>query len=221
MGTMAGAFVKWNGFGPLVDVLDEHHIDMVTVEPTKGWLYVQTAASFTSLRVPSFARLLSEQLKTQVIGFFLQSTASAEEIVCFDGGRRVRSLRFNADEGGWLEREGTSQPWEAAYFFADEAGVDEEATWPLDLPDEIEDDDRARYSRARAAGNPEPILDLLWLGSGSGLHRLGRHLGVDLDRPDARHDPPENRRHHRKVALVGLAIALFWAFMFYLGARPR
>jgi len=221
MGTWAGAFVNWKGRGDLVEILDGHHIDMVTVEPKKGWLYVRTAASFDSLRVPRFAQALSEELGTQVIGFFLQSTASVEEVVCFDRGERVRSLRYNHDEGGWLERDGKTQDWEHVYFFGRDESVEEEDEWPLNLPDELADEELERYRRARAEGDPEPVLDLFVMGNAWGLERLARHLGVDPNVPGARHEPVENRRYFRKVLLAGLVVALFWAFMFYLGARGR
>ncbi len=171
------------------------------------WVLVECDVGLGSLRTPGFAAALSRDLGGTVIAFFLQTTASVEEIEHFQAGELVRKLEYSHDQGGWTKIEGTPQAWEAEYFFAEGEGTAPGQEWPLNLGDEIEDDELARYDRARAVRDATGVMDLLSGGSVWGLERLCRHFGVDPRVPGARYAPPRRR----KPRLIAIAILLLLA----------
>ncbi len=216
MGTWIGAFVEVGDRDPLAEALAGHGITLER-PPGGDWLYLQAEPSLASLVPPDIARALSRQLGGRVIAFLLQSTASVEELVCFEAGEEVRRLSYSADEGGWLAQDGAPQGWERVYFFEDDHGTGADEEWPLELNDEIEEEDIARYEAARAEGDGAAVLDLLHVGSGWGLYRLAAHLGLDPAAPHAIYRPPANRRLRWKVYALGAAALAFFALMFLLG----
>ncbi|MEM1034668.1 MAG: hypothetical protein AAGN82_30290 [Myxococcota bacterium] len=237
MHAWAGAFVKWNGGEKLVETLDAHFIDVVARELAPGWLYVRVAASEErGGRVPEFAESLSRSLESEVVAFHVDPEAGIQDLVAFEAGRHVRTLRHRRDEGGWQPGEGTPRPWEEHLFFAgrpelpaadDAAPSDGDGTssaspsaaGPENLRPELSAAERERYRGARRTGDASAVFDLLTAGYTSDLERLGRHLGIDPKRPHGRHESPQFRRYLMKVALAAVVICMFWGFMFSLGLR--
>jgi hypothetical protein len=214
MGTWIGAFVEQKGRSDLREVLATCNITLEG-SPEGDWIHVMAEVSLASLKTPPFGEALSRELGGRVIGFLLQTTASVEEIVCWENGEQVRRLSYFGDEGGWLHHEGEPQDWEPTYFFEAERGTAQGQPWPMNLDEELSDEDIARYEEAKAAGDAEPILDLIQVGSGWGLYRLAEHLGVRADAPDAIYRPPENQTFRWKVyaVLAGIALVLLAAFL--------
>src|SRR5262249_5191529 len=129
-----------------------------------------------------------------------------------------RKLEYSGDGGGWITQDGSSQAWEPAYFFGDDEGTGDEEKWPHNLGDELDDEDIARYERAKQQRDASSIMDLLRGGSVWPLHRLCAHLGVDPNTPGARVTaPPTNWRPR----LIVLAIIAFLVGMFLLGALSK
>lgn len=217
MGTWAGAFIENPRRADLGEVLASHHVALEGSADAE-WIYVLAETSFASLEAPAFAERLSRELGGKVIAFFLQSTASVEEIFVYDAGERVRHLSYSMDEGGWLAHEGDVQDWEAAYFFEEGHGARDGERWPLNLDDEIGDDERAAYEAARETGDATPVLELLHVGSGWGLYRLAEHFGVRDGEPHAIYQPPGNRTFRWKTYAVVALVVLFFVGMFLLGA---
>ena len=190
MTTWTGAIVETKDRADLTAVLARHRITL------KGgpapWTLVHGNVNLASLRPPAFAETLSRQLHATVVGFFLQSTASVEEIEHWEDGKLLRKLAYTGDGGGWVAREGTPQGWEGAYFFPAKTYAVDGSVWPPNLRDELTDDDLARYGHARASRDPSTIMDLLFGGSPDAIGRLIRYFGVDPSRPGAIYVPPTN-----------------------------
>jgi hypothetical protein len=202
MSTWAGAIVENRGRADFVDVCALHGI---TVEgPVTPWVLVECDVGFSSLHPPAFAESLSRALDGAVIAFFMQTAASVEQLEHWDRGRAVRRLTYSGDEGGWIVREGEPRAWEPVFFFGDGEGVGEGEEWPLNLGDELSDEDLARYQRARAARDAGPVLDLLSGGSVWPLFRVCTHLGVDPKHPGGRYRV--QRRSRPWLLLLGVAV---------------
>lgn len=217
MTTWAGALVETRGQADLASIAARHRIALVDFAATAPWLLVHADVNRASLNPPRFAEELSRELQTTVIGFFLQSTASVEQIEHWEDGRLLRKLEYSGDGGGWITQQGSPQLWESAYFFAEDEGTDEGENWPHNLGDELTDEDLARYERARDQKDATPIMDLLSGGSSWSIHRLCKHFSVDPNKPGARFTPPTNWKP--RLILAGI-VALFIA-MFLLGALTR
>jgi hypothetical protein len=209
--TWIGALVETRGRRDLAEVAAKHGIVVTRAEGP--WLLVEGEVALGSLGLPAFAQELSRDLGASVIAFAIQTTASVEELEQWTDGQRVRRLAYSGDAGGWEPPQGTPQPWEPAFFFAEEESTAVGATWPGNLTDELSGDDIARYERARDGRDAAPVLDLLSGGSVWPLRRLCAHLGVDPDAPGGRYSPPKNRRG----LLVVVAIAVFLVGMVLLG----
>jgi hypothetical protein len=214
MTTWAGALVETRGREDLAGIFAKHRITLADYDPTLPWLLIDVDVNFAHLNPPKFAEELSNELHARIIGFFLQSTASVEQIEHWEDGRLLRKLEYSADEGGWLTQFGSQQPWEPAYFFADDEGVEEGENWPLNLGDEVTDEELARYKRAREQKDAAPIMDLLSGGSAWSIHRLCAHFGVDPAKPGARFTPPTNW----KPRLIRAGVILLFVGMSLLGA---
>jgi hypothetical protein len=217
MTTWAGALVETRGRGELAALAARHRIALVDFDAMAPWLLVQVDVNFANLNVPGFAEELSRELHTNVVGFFLQSTASIEQIEHWQDGRLLRKLEYSGDEGGWIRQQGSPQTWESAYFFEEGEGTNEGETWPNNLRDELTDEELDRYERARDRKDATPIMDLLSGGSPWSIHRLCTHFGVDPDKPGARFTPPTNW----KPRLIAAGIVVFLIGAFLLGALTR
>ncbi|MFK7989792.1 MAG: hypothetical protein AB8I08_27485 [Sandaracinaceae bacterium] len=216
MGSWVGAFVETRGAADLREVLAVQDVE-IHGEASGEWLYVTAEISLASLEPPAFAEAVSRALGGRVVAFFLQSTASVEEIVCFKAGEQVRRLLYEEDT--WVASDGTPQDWEPDYFFAEDEGTGPDEAWPMALYDEVSPADQARYEEARRTGDAASVLDLLHVGSGHGLRRLCTRWGVKPDAPHATYRPPANARLRWKVHAVWVGVALFFAFMAWLGLR--
>lgn len=214
MVTWAGAIVESRRAGDLAAAGSKHGIEMVDTGTGPGWLLVDVGVNAAHLRPPKFAERLSRDIQGTVIGFFLQSTASCEDIEHWHDGTLLRRLVYSADEGGWITQFGSVQPWEAAYFFPTGEGTEDGEEWPSNLGDEIADDEIARYRQAKAAQDASGVMELLSAGSPSSIRRLCAHFGIDIERPAARFTPPANL----KPWLVLAAIVLLLAGAMLLGA---
>lgn len=216
MATWAGALVETRGRGrdELAAIFAQHRITLADYDTTLPWLLVDVHINFAHLNPPKFAEKLSSELHTNVLGFFLQSTASVEQLEHWQNGQLLRKLEYSADEGGWITQFGSQQAWEPAYFFADDEGIEEGENWPLNLGDELSDEALARYKRAREQKDAAPIMDLLSGGSAWSIHRLCEHLGVNPSQPGARFTPPTNW----KPRLILAGIILLFVGMFLMGA---
>jgi hypothetical protein len=212
MSTWAGAIVETHDRADFAAVAAKYRI-AISGDVTP-WILVEGETNFASLCPPAFAEALSRELQCTVIAFFLQSTASVEEVEHWDNGKLLRKLQYSHDGGGWLTHSGTPQAWEPKYFFADDEGTREGATWPSNLGDEVTDEEIARYERARAANDATAILDLLSGGSARGIHRLCKHFGVRPDAAGARYTPATSW----KPRIILAAIVLFFVGMVLLGA---
>jgi hypothetical protein len=212
MATWVGAIVETLGRADFSKIVADHRIAIHG--PLTPWVLIETEVKLSSLGLPAFAETLSRELRSSVIGFALQTTASVEQIEHWNDGQLVRKLDYVGDEGGWITQAGKPQEWEREYFFASDESTAEGAKWPLNLGDELTEEERARYHRAKAAGDASSIMDLLTAGSGWGLRRLCGHFGVDPERPAARYTPPPNW----KLRIVAIAVAAFLGGMWLLGA---
>lgn len=150
---------------------------------------------------------LSAALRTTVIAFFAQTTASVEHLQHWENGALKRDLQYELESGGWITQEGPLQAWESTYFFSEHEGTEDGKRWPRGLPDDISDADLDRYNRAKESGNPSEIMDLLGEGD---IARLCQSYGIDLQRPHAHHHPPPNLKPWLILGLVvgGLVLAL-------------
>lgn len=212
MVTWAGAFVEVSR-RELEALAPQHRLALVqgTAAPERRWQYVEAGVNGAHLTVPRFSQELSRALHCTVVGFFLQSTSSIEDIEHFDNGVLVRKLTYSGDEGGWMDSFGERQAWESAYFFAPDEGVGDAREWPSNLDDGISDADFERYREARRQKDASGILDLLSAGSRRSIQRLAGHFGVDLTQPDAHFTPPTNWKP--RLILAGITLVILGALV--------
>src|SRR6187549_1718126 len=107
MVTWAGALVETRGRDDLPALVAKHRIELADYDASAPWLLVWSGVNFAHLTPPRFIEALSRELHAQVIGFFLQSTASVEEIQHFGDGKLVRKLEYSHDQGGWITQFGS------------------------------------------------------------------------------------------------------------------
>jgi hypothetical protein len=212
MSTWAGAIVETRGRADFAVIAAKYRIAVTSA--VSPWILVEGEITFANLCPPIFAEALSRELESTVIAFFVQTTASVEEIEQWENGKLVRKLQYSHDGGGWITHAGAPQAWEPKYFFADEEGTADDAEWPSNLGDEVSDEQVARYDRARAANDAMSILDLLSGGSARGMYRVCEQFGVNPEAAGARYTPPT----HWKPRIILAAIVLFLVGMFLLGA---
>lgn len=189
MTTLQGAIVRLNDAERFRELAARCHI--AVTDASQPWVLIDVAPQLGKLGPPPFAALLSRELDTSVLAFFLQTTVSNERVEHWQGGQLVRALEYYFDGGGWISREGEPQDWEAAYFFAEDEGTGEGERWPFNLGDEVSDDDVLRYNAARLARCAGPVMDLLM---GGDIWRLCAFHGVDPTRPGAHYQTPPNWR---------------------------
>lgn len=179
--------------------------------PASGWVFLESAAQLGNLGPLVFSKELSSAFKTEVIDIAIQTTASVEEIIHWNGGELQRKLVFAGDSGGWVTQEGQPQEWESSYFFSEDEGTAEGEEWPRSLPDESSDGDIARYNAAKTTGDASPVLDLLREGS---VERIFEHYGVEFGSPVATYSPSRSGR--LSVWVAGFILLMIAAFV--LGA---
>ncbi len=213
--TLAGAIVDHRGSIDFPAIAGRFQIIISTA--SQGWSLVQCDVNLASLGPPTFARELSRELRTTVIAFFLQSAASVEQIEHWENGQLMRKLEYSGDGGGWVTQSGTPQAWEPTYFFAEDEGTVEGAKWPMNLRDELSDEELARYERAKISSDASSVMDLLSGGSVWPIERLCRYFGLDLAKPNAHYTPPTNW----KPRIIAAAILAFLLAMILLGALTR
>jgi hypothetical protein len=118
--------------------------------------------------------------------FLIQTTAEVHEILVFCGGKEIRTLVYNRDDGGWQKVEGEPQPWEADYFFDGRSTREGSDSWPDLLMDEISSEDMARYEKAARLKDAGKIMDLLHPSSSWPMNRVCQALGAKGDEPAGR-----------------------------------
>ncbi|HZI08569.1 MAG TPA: hypothetical protein VEZ71_31420 [Archangium sp.] len=190
MATWAGAIIETRGRADFPALAATHRLTVTgAVTP---WVLVRSDVHSTALGPPAFAEALSRELQGTVLAFFIQTTASVERLEHWEKGQLVRKLEYAGDAGGWITQQGTPQAWESVYFFADDEGTAEDMAWPVNLGDELSDEQLARYEHARAAKDASGIMDLLRGGSLWQVHRVCEHFGLDPNQPGAHYRPPLN-----------------------------
>lgn len=215
MATWAGAIVRVEDPARFVDVAAKHRVAVSAA--AAPWVLIAGDPQLRSMGPPAFAEALSRELQTSVVAFFIQTAASNERVEHWDQGRLVRELEFAGDNGGWIARSGTPQQWESSWFFSENESTAEGAPWPLNLREDISEDDIRRYERARAVGDATHVMDLLVGGSPWSVERICRFFGLDPRSPGARYRSPTNWR----LRLLVAAIILVLVGAFVLGALTR
>ena len=210
MTTWCGAIVECSARD--LDSLAGRYGITVTTPPAGAWAYVVGDVNLAHVVPPRFARELSAELGATVIAFMIQTTASCERIEHWERGELVRSLE--CVDGRWTGREGSPQSWEATYFFDSTRSTSAGEAWPLELDDELSEEDCARYERARQDGDPSVVLDLLRGGSVWAMRRVLELYGLDPNVPNARYAVPTN---WKPWVVLGVGL-LFVAGMAVLGA---
>lgn len=201
MGTLQGALVHVTDSEAFNREMEAYGV--AVHRPASGWVFVESAAQLGNLGPLVFSKELSSALKTEIIDIAIQTTASVEEIIHWDTGELRRKLLFEGDGDGWVTQEGQPQEWESSYFFSDDEGTAKGEEWPRTLPDEVSEEDIARYNAAKATGDASRILDLLWEGS---VERIFEHYGVDFGSPVATYSPS-------RAGQPGVWVAAFFFLM--------
>lgn len=183
MSTRVGTIVETAGRADFWDVARRHGVEGLTAEIPK-YVLVECDVGGEFHAPVRLAETMSRDLGATAIGFVVQTTADVHELHAFSNGAAIRRLAHSGSDG-WVQVEGTPQPWERAYFFDDAASTasDDASTWPDMLWDDITDDDVARYEAARRAGDASSVIDLMHPSSTMPMHRVCASFGVQLDRP--------------------------------------
>jgi hypothetical protein len=183
MSTWVGAIIETGGRADFWDLARKHGIEAATHE-TPTYVLLECDVGFDFQASVRLAEALSKDVGTIAIGFVVQTNADVHELHAFSSGAAVRRLAYSRDNDGWVQVEGTAQPWERAYFFDD--AVDEHGGWPDMLDDETSERDLARYEAARRAGDASSVMDLMHPSSTAPMHRVCESFGVRPDRPSGR-----------------------------------
>lgn len=186
MGTWVAAIVKTRERSDFWDVASTLGIEQV--EPsTPAHALINCFDFQASVRL---AEKLSRELSTTSLGFVAQTSADVHELQVFEDGRCIRQLCYSRDGGGWLEIHGTPQAWERVYFFDDNSSTTADGRWPDMLHDELSDEDIVRYEKARLAGDPSKVMDLLHPSSMSPMLRVCASFGIKPERSSGRWRKP-------------------------------
>lgn len=184
MSTWVGAIIETAGRADFWDVARKHGVDGTTQEIPK-YVLIDCDVGFDFHVSVRLAEALSRDLGGTAIGFVVQTTADVHEVHAFSNGTSQRRLAYSRDDDGWVQAEGTPQPWERAYFFDDAASTasDDASRWLDMLWDDMSDEDVARYEAARRAGDASSVMDLMHPSSTMPMHRVCASFGVQPDRP--------------------------------------
>lgn len=171
--------------------LHTHHVES-TSSAVKPWLLIDCKDQLG--KVETFGEVLARDLDSDVLAIVAQTNADAYGIWHFHSDRRVRAIEFSRDSGGWLVDDGDTQDWERALFFDPRSSTkDDDQPWPDTLPDDISDEDLARYEVAKKKGDSRSIQNLLHLHSLAPFERLCRHFDLEWNKPSAIWHPPNAR----------------------------
>jgi hypothetical protein len=182
MGTWVGALVETQGRPDFWDGARTHGVrPLVPAVPQVALINCEIGLDFqASIRL---AEALSRDLATMALAFVAQTAADAYELQAFARGVPVRRLAYSRDDGGWLQVEGTPQPWERAFFFDDVSTAGDDGQWPDMICDDLSEEDLARYEDARRAGDATRVMDLLHPSSMEPLLRVCAFFDVTPDSP--------------------------------------
>lgn len=183
MSTWIGTIIETSGRADFWDVARKHGVDGATQETPK-YVLVECDVGFDFDASVRLAEAMSRDLGATAIGFVVQTTADVHEVHAFSKGAAVRRLAYSRDSDGWVQVEGTPQPWERAYFFDDAASTtsDDVGRWPDMLSDELSEEDVARYEAARRHGDASSVMDLMHPSSTAPMHRVCVSLDLRPDR---------------------------------------
>lgn len=112
MATWVGVIVASNGRQDLWTVLEP--LGVRGEGPIGAYVLIDCASRFGD--VEELGRVIAKQLDTETIAFIVQTVSDAHAIWVRKGDAAIRTLYYVRDEGGWLEKKGEPQAWEAAYF---------------------------------------------------------------------------------------------------------
>ena len=173
MSTWVGAIIETAGRTDFWDIARKHGVEGVTLEiPTYVLVDCEVGVDFhASVRL---AEAMSRDLGATALGFVVQTTADVHEVHAFSKGAAIRRLAYSRDDDGWVQVEGTPQPWERAYFFDDAADM---------LWDDMSEEDVARYEAARRVGEASSVMDLMHPSSTAPMIRVCDSFDVPPDRP--------------------------------------
>jgi hypothetical protein len=172
MSTWVGAIIETAGRADFWAIARKHGVIaqtqalpkfvLIDCEPGLGFF----EASFR------LAEAMSKDLGAMAIGFVAQTAVDVHQLHVFNKGSVIRQLDYVRDEGGWLEVQGTAQPWERAYFFDDDM-----------LSDELSEEEKDRYEAARRAGDASGVMDLMHPSSTEPLCRVCATFDLRPDQP--------------------------------------
>ena len=184
MSTWVGTIVETAGRADFWDLARKHGIDGTTKEIPK-YVLVECDVGGDVHASVRLAEALSRDVGATAIGFVVQTTADVHEIHAFSKGAAIRRLAYSRDNDGWVQVEGTPQPWERAYFFDDAASTasDDADRWPDMLWDELSEEDVARYEAARRQGDASSVMDLMHPSSTLPMIRVCESFDVQVDPP--------------------------------------
>jgi hypothetical protein len=184
MGTWIGTIIETAGHADFWDVARKHGIEG-SMQDVPTYALIECDGVDGSFRL---AEAISRELGTTAIGFAVQTNADVHEVRVFSKGTAIRGLAYTRDHGGWVQIEGTPQPWERVYFFDEAASTasDDPSRWPDMLWDEMSEEDVARYEAARRGGDASAVMDLMHPSSTAPMHRVCATFDVRPDRPHGR-----------------------------------
>ena len=182
MGTWVAAIVETSARTDFWDLARKHG-----VEATTPWVPAFALIDCGSAHGASFrlAESLSRSLGTMALGFAIQTTSDVHEMHAFARGDCIRRLGYDREQDGWVQIEGTPQPWERVYFF-DDGSTDDQGAWPDMLADDTSDEDLSRYRHAKRTGDPTSVMALLHPSSMSPMRRVCEFFEINPDEPSGR-----------------------------------
>lgn len=191
MSTWVGTIIETAGRADFWDVARKHGIDGTTQEVPK-YLLVECDVGHDFNASVRLAAAMSRDLEATAIGFVVQTTVDVHEVHAFSKGAAIRRLAYSRDRDGWMQVEGSAQPWECAYFFDDAASTtsDDAPRWPDMLSDDLSEKDVARYEAARRQGDASSVIDLMHPSSTAPMHRVCAYFEVRPNRPLGRWKKP-------------------------------
>ncbi|NUO53886.1 MAG: hypothetical protein HOV80_34005 [Polyangiaceae bacterium] len=184
MSTWVGAIIETAGRADFWDIARKHGVDGSTQEIPK-YVLIDFEVGFDLDASVRLAEAMSRDLEVMAIGFVVQTSADVHGVHAFNKGAAIRRLVYSRDNDGWVQMEGTPQPWERAYFFDERASTtsDEGNRWPDMLWDEMSEQDIARYEAARRVGEASSVMDLMHPSSTAPMRRVCESFDVRPDRP--------------------------------------
>jgi hypothetical protein len=203
MATLLGVLVETGGRDDWPDDVE------ILRHTSESFVWVEIPATLATVADvegrEAFAAALSARFGGRAWSVLVQTTATAQDIVAFDAGEPIRTIR--AVEFQW-RFEGEPGDWEQAYFFGDA----EEA-----CPSFFIGETDAELARFRSAPPEELADEDLMMPHPDGVERLLAAHGVSWSSPGARWVPPSQARFRRWLWLGIGATLVFWVSAFLLG----